>query len=77
MQDTISSKIEAFSREIAAVKTSDDVLLGVKGLLIGSAFSLMKSHQLGFNANVGSEYPNELNTVSQEVAAGQLPEKGP
>jgi len=77
MQDTILSNIEAFSREIAAVKTSDDVLLGVKGLLVGSAFCLMKSHQLGFNANVGSEYPNELCSIPHEIAAGNLPEGGP
>ena len=76
MQDTILSNIKAFAKEIAAVKTSDDVLLGVKGLLVGAAFSLMKSHLLGFNANVGSEYPNELYGIAQEIVAGELPESG-
>jgi hypothetical protein len=76
VENTILSDIEAFSREIANVKTSDNVLLGVKGLLVGSAFSLMKAHQLGFSANVGCEYSDQLDRISQELVKGQLPEGG-
>ena len=76
MQDSISSSIDSFSKEVAAVKTSDDVLLGVKGLLVGSAFSLRKAHELGFSGNVGSGYPDELNNIAEQIAAGKLPEQG-
>lgn len=76
MQDTISSSIDSFSKEVAAVTTSDDVLLGVKGLLVGSAFSLRKAHELGFSGNVGSRYPDELYSIAHQIAAGNLPEQG-
>jgi hypothetical protein len=77
MLDTVPFKIESFSKQIAAVKTTDDVLLGVKGLIVGCAFSLMKSHELGFDSNVGSEYPNELDDIAQKIVEAELPERGP
>jgi len=76
MQDTISLDIESFSKEIVTVKTSGDVLRGVKGLLVGAAFSLRKAHQLGFNAAESSRYDDELDSAAQQIAANKLPEEG-
>jgi len=76
MRDPISKRIESYLQEVAALTTSDEVLVGIKGLLVGAAFSLKKAHELGFSGNVDVRYFDELDETARQIATGNLPEQG-
>jgi enoyl-CoA hydratase/carnithine racemase len=76
MQNSISKSIESYSQEVAALATSQDVLIGIKGLLVGAALSLKKAHELGFVDNVDVRYAEELDETARQIATGNVPEQG-
>lgn len=76
MQSSISKSIESYSQEVAALATSEDVFIGIKGFLVGAAFSLKKAQELGFIDNTDVRYSEELNEIARQIATGKLPEQG-
>ncbi len=75
------ARVHSLASVLTGIPVSDESSLGVRGLIVGAAYSLARALELGYQDLTGRkrqlDYGDTLVAASHALSAGQTPDRGP
>jgi hypothetical protein len=71
----VSSKVKAITKKVASLEdNSDKVIMGLKGLLTGIAYSIIKSEEYGYSHEIRPSHSKKVSEAAIDICSGKTPE---